>query len=54
MCSSDLEMLGRSKADAPEIDGVVYLENAGHLNAGDIISARISDADEYDLYGEPA
>ena len=48
------EMLGRSKADAPEIDGVVYLENAGHLNAGDIISARISDADEYDLYGEPA
>ena len=48
------EMLGRSKADAPEIDGVVYLENAGHLNAGDIVSVRVTDADAYDLYGEPA
>ncbi|WP_084420255.1 30S ribosomal protein S12 methylthiotransferase RimO [Henriciella litoralis] len=51
---ADGEMLGRSKADAPEIDGVVYLANAGHLKQGDIVSARIEDADEYDLYGEPA
>ena len=47
------EMLARSKADAPEIDGVVYLANASHLKQGDIVSARIDDADEYDLYGEP-
>ncbi|MEQ9314200.1 MAG: TRAM domain-containing protein, partial [Henriciella sp.] len=48
------EMLGRSKADAPEIDGVVYLENAGHLSAGDIVSVQVTDADEYDLYAELA
>lgn len=48
------EMLARSKADAPEIDGVVYLANASHLKQGDIVSARINDADEYDLYADPA
>ncbi|WP_084397615.1 30S ribosomal protein S12 methylthiotransferase RimO [Henriciella aquimarina] len=48
------EMLARSKADAPEVDGVVYLANAGHLSAGDIVSARVTDADDYDLYAEPA
>ena len=51
---ADGEMLGRSKADAPEVDGIVYLDNASHLRPGDIVSARITDADEYDLYGEPA
>ena len=51
---ADGEMLGRSKADAPEVDGIVYLDNASHLRQGDIVSARITDADEYDLYGEPA
>ena len=44
------EMLGRSKADAPEIDGVVYLEGGENLKPGDIVSARVTDADEYDLY----
>ncbi len=48
------EMLGRSKADAPEIDGVVYLANASHLKQGDIVSARINDADEYDLFADLA
>ncbi|WP_018148232.1 30S ribosomal protein S12 methylthiotransferase RimO [Henriciella marina] len=51
---ADGEMLGRSKADAPEVDGIVYLDKASHLQPGDIVSARITDADEYDLYGEPA
>ena len=46
------EYLARSKADAPEIDGVVYLKSAQALNAGDIVSAKITDADAYDLYGE--
>ena len=48
------EMLGRTKADAPEVDAIVYIANAEGLKTGDIVSARITDADEYDLYAEPA
>ena len=48
------EILARSKADAPEIDGVVYLSGATDVSAGDIVSVRVTDADEYDLYAEPA
>jgi ribosomal protein S12 methylthiotransferase len=44
---------GRSKADAPEIDGEVHLRDAGHLKAGDIIAVQIEDADEHDLFGVP-
>lgn len=44
---------GRSQADAPEIDGEVFLRDAGHLNAGDIVSVVIEDADDHDLYGAP-
>ena len=44
---------GRSKADAPEIDGEVRLRDAGHLAQGDIISVTIEDADEHDLFGVP-
>ena len=43
----------RSKADAPEIDGQVFLRDAGRFAAGDIISVKIEDADEHDLYGVP-
>ena len=46
------EYLARSKADAPEIDGVVYLKSDAALKAGDIVSANITDADAYDLYGD--
>ncbi|MCY7338433.1 MAG: 30S ribosomal protein S12 methylthiotransferase RimO [Sphingomonas bacterium] len=42
---------GRSKADAPEIDGEVHLRDAGHLNPGDIVRVTIEDADEHDLFG---
>jgi ribosomal protein S12 methylthiotransferase len=45
---------GRSKADAPEIDGEVHLRDAGHLKPGDIVPAAIEDSDEHDLYGVPA
>jgi ribosomal protein S12 methylthiotransferase len=41
----------RSKADAPEIDGAVFLREAGHLKAGDFASVLVEDADEHDLYG---
>ena len=44
---------GRSKADAPEIDGEVHLRDAGHLAPGDIVSATIEDSDEHDLFGIP-
>ena len=42
---------GRSKADAPEIDGEVHLRDAGHLSPGDIVRVTIEDSDEHDLYG---
>ncbi|NJC33538.1 ribosomal protein S12 methylthiotransferase [Sphingomonas jejuensis] len=44
----------RSQADAPEIDGAVFLRDAGGLKPGDIVPAIIEDADEHDLYGVPA
>jgi len=44
---------GRSKADAPEIDGEVQLRDAGGLNPGDIVSVSVEDSDEHDLYGVP-
>lgn len=44
---------GRSQADAPEIDGQVFLRDAGHLAQGDIVRVEIEDADEHDLYGVP-
>lgn len=45
--------IGRSVADAPEIDGKVHIKQAFDLAAGDVIEARILSADEYDLYAEP-
>ena len=44
---------GRSKADAPEIDGEVHLRDAGGLQPGDFVRVRIEDSDEHDLYGVP-
>ncbi len=43
----------RSQADAPEIDGTVFLRDAGGLSAGDIVPVLIEDADEHDLFGVP-
>lgn len=43
---------GRSQADAPEIDGHVYLRDvAATLKAGDIVDVVVEDADEHDLFG---
>ncbi len=41
----------RSHGDAPEIDGVVHLEDARGLRPGDIVMAEIADSDIHDLYG---
>ena len=50
----DIGATGRSKADAPEIDGEVHLRDAGGLNPGDIVKVLVEDSDEHDLYGVPA
>lgn len=44
--------VARSKADAPEIDGQVYIDGATHLKVGDLVRVEIEDADEYDLWGK--
>jgi ribosomal protein S12 methylthiotransferase len=42
---------GRSKADAPEIDGEVHLRDAPDAKPGNIVRVLVEDADEHDLYG---
>ena len=42
---------GRSKYDAPEIDGSVHVTSRRPLRAGDIVSVKIERADAYDLHG---
>lgn len=43
--------VARSHADAPEIDGLVYIQDAQGLEPGDIVDVKITSADEYDLVG---
>jgi ribosomal protein S12 methylthiotransferase len=45
--------IARSQADAPEIDGVVYLDGFFAAEPGDFLKVRVVDADHHDLYGEP-
>jgi ribosomal protein S12 methylthiotransferase len=48
----DLGATGRSQADAPEIDGQVFLRNVpASLAPGDVVQARMEDADAHDLFG---
>ena len=48
----DIGATGRSQADAPEIDGAVYLRNVpADLKAGDIVEMTVEDADAHDLFG---
>lgn len=44
--------IGRSKWDAPEIDGSVFLNGASGVKPGDIVRARVTNADEYDVWAE--
>jgi ribosomal protein S12 methylthiotransferase len=46
--------IARSSADAPEIDGVVYIENGQQLNTGDFVEVKIIDSDTHDLWAEIA
>jgi ribosomal protein S12 methylthiotransferase len=49
----NIEAIGRTKADAPEIDGVVYMEDAEGLTPGDFVEVEIYSADGHDLRGGP-
>ena len=42
---------GRSKYDAPEIDGAVHITSRRPLRQGDIVTVKIERADAYDLHG---
>ncbi|MGE3921027.1 MAG: 30S ribosomal protein S12 methylthiotransferase RimO [Gammaproteobacteria bacterium] len=44
--------IGRTYADAPEIDGLVYIAREPALKVGEIVKAKIVDYDHYDLFGE--
>lgn len=43
--------VARSKADAPEIDGQVFIDGATHLKVGDFVDVEFEEADDYDLWG---
>jgi ribosomal protein S12 methylthiotransferase len=42
--------VGRSVADAPEIDGNVFIDGATHLNVGDLVKTKIEEVDDYDMW----
>ncbi len=42
--------VGRSEADAPEIDGQVFIDHATHLKVGDIVEVEFEEADDHDLW----
>jgi ribosomal protein S12 methylthiotransferase len=44
--------VARSSQDAPDVDGVVYVNTASSFNIGDFITVKIIDSMEYDLIGE--
>ena len=43
---------GRTEHDAPEVDNLVHLKSDKKLFPGDFVNIKITDAEEYDLYGE--
>jgi ribosomal protein S12 methylthiotransferase len=44
--------VGRSSADAPEIDGNVFVSSETTLKAGDMVRVRVTESDEYDLWAD--
>lgn len=44
--------VARSRSDAPEIDGQVFIDGANHLQVGSFVDVEIEDADEYDLWAK--
>ncbi len=48
----DSTYIGRSQGDAPEVDGVVYVNTKDKLKIGRFVQVKITDTLEYDLVGE--
>lgn len=48
------QIIARSKSDAPEIDGLVYLPPSEDIKVGDLVDVLITDSDDYDLFAEKA
>jgi len=46
------QIIARSSADAPEIDGLVFIDTDLDLQAGEFVNVVIKDSDEYDLYAD--
>jgi len=46
----DRGYIGRSYADAPDIDGLVYISTDAVLTLGDFVAVEVTDSDEYDCY----
>jgi ribosomal protein S12 methylthiotransferase len=44
--------IARSSADAPEIDGLVYIQDGQQLSLGDFVEVKVTDSDEHDLWAE--
>ena len=44
----------RSEKDAPDIDGMIFVRSEEELLTGDFINVKITEAGDYDLYGEVA
>jgi ribosomal protein S12 methylthiotransferase len=42
--------VGRTYSDAPEIDGLVFIDGATHLSVGEFVEVQIEEADEHDLW----
>ena len=42
-------VVARSKADAPEIDGQVFIDGATQLKVGDLVNVEIEEVDDYDM-----
>lgn len=43
--------IGRTMADAPEIDGIIYVTTDSHLKPGDMVNVKVTANEEYDLVG---
>ena len=54
MCIRDSLGIARSRADAPEIDGLVQIQNSREagLRPGEFVDVEIMGSDEHDLFGE--
>ena len=48
------QAIGRSKWDAPDVDGTVIVDDITNARPGDLLRVTITDSDAYDLFGKPA